>query len=817
MSELDLYKIPAIDTSLPQGVDNPADIHITTSGDVSGSLNSGLSEQQVRDIVGQNISTGLKEDQVRDIIGKTLAPTLGTIISEDQVRNIVSVAMRSTNVMTEDKVRAIVNSMQKFLTGQNIMVDGIQKSQNFLTGVSGWQIDAEGNAEFNDGTFRGTFNIGGTTITIDNTQDIQENLDIIDAAGGGTLYLQNGTYTLTSNILIPSGVLLKGVSRDGVILDCNTSYSVQIAGTNAYSTGTVTINNGSTGLVGSGTTWTSAMIGRYVLLDGSWYEITAFTDTTHITISTYEGTNLAGSVYVIATVNFTGSISTLTIQNATASGFVVQYSQEALIDDIYVTSCGTGINMDYVVFPRMLVTSNANGVNLDMNYVFGFTIDFCDFSYSTTGAGIVMTNSGNANMYSSSVTDNTGDGISMTSCKKIPIIGCDISGNGGQGIEMVSGCNDNQIIGGDFDGNTSDGIKLTASSDRNTISSVSILNNGGYGINIAASTCDGTQIIAPAFSNNTSGNINDSGTDTFTSPQDVFPQFGDGSDGDATIAGTTTLTSDMYYNDLVVTGTLNTANYRVFVKGTLSGNGTIQCNGNNASGQTGGTSLVGYFTTGAGANGAATQTSSGNPGFPGGNTSNITTALITTASSVGGVGGSNGVQIGGNPGTSGTRTTVVSKFGTNSFLTFYGLDISGTTFTKIISSIGGTGGGGGSRQTGGAAGNGGAGGGGGAPGGILALFCRYFTGTVTLRANGGNGGNGANGAANSGGGGAGGGGGNGGYILVIYGTKTWTGSYNVDGGTAGSAGTTDGGGTAPTAASNGAVGLYEEILVTNLT
>jgi len=52
--------------------------------------------------------------------------------------------------------------------------------------------------------------------------------------------------------------------------------------------------------------------------------------------------------------------------------------------------------------------------------------------------------------------------------------------------------------------------------------------------------------------------------------------FGTGADGDVTIAaGTTTLTRDMQYNNLVVNGTLSTAGFRVFIRGTLTGAGTI--------------------------------------------------------------------------------------------------------------------------------------------------------------------------------------------------------------------------------------------------
>lgn len=392
------------------------------------------------------------------------------------------------------------------------------QSPNFISGESGWRIDSNGNAEFNDGTFRGTFNIGGTTITINNTQDIQTNLDTISTAGGGTLWLQPGTYTLTADISIPSGVILQGVSRDGVIINCNSSYAVKILGTNVYSTGTVTINNGDTTVVGSGTTWTSAMVGRYILLDGLWYEITARTDNTHITITTYQGVNLSGSAYVLADTNFSAKIKDITITGATGSGLVIQYAMEPIINNLVIYGCGTGIEMDYVTYPKLEVTSNENGVNLNMNFVEGFFVDYSDLSYSTSGNGVTMTDTRNSTFFNSSVNDNTGDGINMTTCSKISFISFDISGNGGQGVELVSGCDDNQFTDGVIDSNTSDGIKLTATSDRNILVAISIKNNGGYGINIAASSCDDNQIVSPAFSNNTSGNISDSGTNTQVIP-----------------------------------------------------------------------------------------------------------------------------------------------------------------------------------------------------------------------------------------------------------------------------------------------------------
>lgn len=79
-----------------------------------------------------------------------------------------------------------------------------------------------------------------------------------------------------------------------------------------YTTGTITsIANGGTAVVGSGTTWTADMVGRYIQItettaanggDGFWYQIGTFTDATHIgLLKPYEGTSIAAgtAVYTI--------------------------------------------------------------------------------------------------------------------------------------------------------------------------------------------------------------------------------------------------------------------------------------------------------------------------------------------------------------------------------------------------------------------------------------------------------------------------------------------------------------------------------------
>lgn len=73
-----------------------------------------------------------------------------------------------------------------------------------------------------------------------------------------------------------------------------------------YTTGTVSVTNGSATVTGSGTIFTASMVGRYFQIttatgDGLWYKVSGFTSTTSITLENfYQGTTVSGVTYQIA-------------------------------------------------------------------------------------------------------------------------------------------------------------------------------------------------------------------------------------------------------------------------------------------------------------------------------------------------------------------------------------------------------------------------------------------------------------------------------------------------------------------------------------
>jgi len=269
--------------------------------------------------------------------------------------------------------------------------------------------------------------------------------------------------------------------------------------------------------------------------------------------------------------------------------------------------------------------------------------------------------------------------------------------------------------------------------------------------------------------------------------------FGDGEDGDVTISANTTLTSDMYYNNLTIDAgvTLNTGGYRIFVKGTLTNNGTIERNGNpggtggNATGSAGGAggtgaSALSNGTLYGGLGGANGGTGgSGSNAFPGDTGVNQSNSLASNGSSGGN--GSSGLN-GGNPGVGGSggiATQTTQRINNYSFAVLF-KKIDDNTLSFITTSASGGGGGGGTDAND----YGGGGGGAGGSGGVVMIVAKNITNTGTISANGGVGGNGGNGEGQAGGGG-GGAGGSGGVLVIIYEMLTNNGTIEAAGGAGG--------------------------------
>lgn len=268
--------------------------------------------------------------------------------------------------------------------------------------------------------------------------------------------------------------------------------------------------------------------------------------------------------------------------------------------------------------------------------------------------------------------------------------------------------------------------------------------------------------------------------------------YGDGTDGSQTFDGTTTIlglvpVANVYTLDrdiVLQSGIINagvtilTNCFRIFCRGNLTNNGTIQNDG-------------GPGLTDGSNGGTASQQVIGAGGFGGAGSVNDGNAGSTVNTAIGGSGGDGGAGGTGAAGLKGDSVAPLPFEGT--YRTFLVLTQGAYTPSSDYLAAGAGGGGGGGDGV-----NTGAGGGGGGSGLFIAAYT--ILGTGVIRSNGGNGGNGGTGNV------GGGGGGGGGFVIIC----SFSASSNAITGqtitaTGGSGGTGSGTGVAGSNGSNGTV------------
>lgn len=706
----------------------------------------------------------------------------------------------------EDAVQGMIATAMRTQTEHMQMVGAEYKSQNFKTGVSGWQIDGQGNAEFNNGTFRGTFQLGGTLITVSSIANLASAITTVSTAGGGTVALVPGTYNATISYIIPSNVTIDG---NGATIDFGaTANNFSAIGTNPYSTGTLAVNFNSGSVTGTGTTWTAAMIGRSILIGDYWYSITARASNTAITISpVFRAPNVSGVTYVIATTVDGVALLNITLtNNITNPIFDFRYCNGILMDSLICSNSPQGLrgrdsgNIQWLGSVIQTCTAGMLFNNVPFCTLSNFLV--ADIS---GGTGMDLTGVTNTAISPGSIQNITGVGMKFTNCSNLGFLNYSIIETTSHGIEFVSGNSDTDLASGYINTAGGDGVKLTASSNRIEITTTNVLNTTGYQFNIANANCNSNMLTANTADGTGSGAIQNLGTGTRIAPDNVgfsgnvvegdlsltdittnnastskhgfvpklpndATKFYDGTGNYSTISAPAVTDVQTFNANGTWTKPTNAKSIKIQIWG--GGGGGGGCNGAGSTGGGGGgggayieinkdASLLGSTVTvtvgasAAGGIGVATPPTVGNnstfgtfgTAYGGGTTINGNSNLTAG-------GGGGGAMGGGNNGNNTTGGTA----GIPADGSFGGGGAGGNSAT--IGNLAFFGGGGGGGANSGTGNNGGAsvwGGGGGAGGGLSGV------GTGGLSSNGGNGGTGGNQSDGSNGtapGGGGGGGGN---------------------------------------------------------
>lgn len=257
--------------------------------------------------------------------------------------------------------------------------------------------------------------------------DIQASIDKLDSNGGGTLYLQPGTFNVSNNISVPSNVHVQGVGSGGSIIDFGGgAYQIQVIGTSMVP------NN-------------SAFLQGFTVQNSS-------TDLIHVSYS-----NNFGGQDIACNAGNAG----LRIDNSTIFNWNIHY----------VDSCTSGIIMDVV---DGFTIQNAFMSNL-MGTAYEFTAGnngvLINSSLDTVGGdGVSIINSGNVGVDEFSIVNVVGVGFRLDS----------ITGAFGATNGFISGCTSDAMrlqntsmesimSGVQFSSNTGFGVNITDSASADNL------------------------------------------------------------------------------------------------------------------------------------------------------------------------------------------------------------------------------------------------------------------------------------------------------------------------------------------------------------
>ena len=265
-------------------------------------------------------------------------------------------------------------------------------------------------------------------------------------AGHQTVFVLDGTYTETSDVLVPSGGCLVGESMNGAIINfASAAYSIKSDGNGGLkeTAGTISITSGSSTVTGVGTAFTNINpVGSdtFIVIEHNAYPVASITSNTTLTIGpTFKGRTInASSNFAVMHMNSTLMISNLTVVSSTSAGIYLRGIRHAM-------------------FSNVVMRNNVGGIQL---------IDCV-----------------NCNLLGFLSQNNSGIGVSMTDCYSCTLKDNQAFNSGGHGYN-VAGMSNNIII-----------------------DSCQGSNGGGHGLNITG-TANNIQVKASIFNNNASGGIN---------------------------------------------------------------------------------------------------------------------------------------------------------------------------------------------------------------------------------------------------------------------------------------------------------------------
>lgn len=383
------------------------------------------------------------------------------------------------------------------------------------------------------------------------------------AAGHKSIFVRNGVYVETQDIVLPDSGYMVGESGPNVIIYFIGAYSVKMDGTGGTleSAGTMTVTKDSANIVGVGTTFTNLSAGDFILLGTNYFKIASITDDNNLVIErTYRGRTISNFQYIAHGMITGARLENFIITGSSSSGLYCRGAWHFVIDSVACVLNAQNFN---------LINCGDGGLKhiiCDSSISDGVMVDSCTSINVTTadvfnciGGGInVFGNSASVIFNSCECSNNGGSGFKIGgTSKNINFSDCVARHNNGYGLEIGSstenimsndmnikqnelggvildgmnnelegGCicenggsgvlieaNDSAIAGGFYVGNTGHGVEVKGND--NIIKGIRAKNNTSDGVNIATGATDSIVVYNNLKGNSGTGLV-DNGTTSET-------------------------------------------------------------------------------------------------------------------------------------------------------------------------------------------------------------------------------------------------------------------------------------------------------------
>lgn len=375
----------------------------------------------------------------------------------------------------------------KVLTGSRIVGGGLSNIKYSNLMLYDAVVDADGNGDF---------------------RDIQSAID----AGRTRIFVRAGTYVLDADIVLDSDIMIVGESKYNTIIDCNNSaYKITAEGDDVYSTGSITLTNGSATVTGSGTSWNANLeAGDYIATDEHSFKIASVDSDTQVTIETnYYGETSSGLGYYAGTFKHNIQIHNITVKNQNLSSLAGMIDLKSVINstfnDIIITEGDTAYS--YSFRGRYIFNSIFRNITIDECGYYGFYFQHLYHSEiinvdanNNNGAGLYITVAKN-NKFSNIISNYNDIGIYLQSSSERNIFSDIITNyNGSYGFQIYVVTDEvilNNVIS-DYNGTTGFDISDTKKASLNNYSA---RYNGSYGVRMHGNYVDENRVIGGLITN----------------------------------------------------------------------------------------------------------------------------------------------------------------------------------------------------------------------------------------------------------------------------------------------------------------------------